>query len=173
MNQISKQQLIAVIAILGFVFILLEWIVAPTIKHKEKLREEISKNEVRLEELLDLEAQLRAVRGSSSESSDKSKRDQDFTLFAFLERQANRQGLKDNIEFMRPSTRQVSDSIQERVVEMRLNDIYITELVPYLYHVENAPEKVHVKRMTIRKQDQKDAPLNVDLIFATTLSSSA
>lgn len=173
MKQINSKQLIILIATVTLVFILMQWIILPVIDQKEQLSKKINQNQARLEEILDLEAELIAVRNTSSKSFKNSKRGKDFTLFAFLENLASRQGLKDKIEFMRPSTRQISDSTRERIVEMRLNELYLTEIIPYLYSVENASENVYVKRMTIRKNNQQDAPLNVDLVFSIILSSAS
>jgi hypothetical protein len=91
----------------------------------------------------------------------------DFTLFAFLEALASREGLKGNIEYMRPSVKSLDDGHQEEQVEMRLNGVTLAGIIPYLYHVETAPEQVHVKRLTIRPQQRDQSLLDVNLVIVT------
>jgi general secretion pathway protein M len=94
-------------------------------------------------------------------------RKQDFTLFAFLEGLAGRDGIKGQIEFMRPSVKSLGDMHQEEQVEMRLKAVSLDRLIPYLYHIEAAPEQVLIRRLTIRPQQRDKSQLEVNLVVVT------
>jgi hypothetical protein len=94
-------------------------------------------------------------------------RKQDFTLFAFLEGLAGRDGIKGQIEFMRPSVKSLGDMHQEEQVEMRLQGVSLDRLIPYLYHIEAAPEQVRIRRLTIRPQQRDKSQLEVSLVVVT------
>jgi general secretion pathway protein M len=102
-----------------------------------------------------------------------SQRSKDFTLFAFLEGLAGRDGIKGQIEFMRPSVKQLSDKHQEEQVEMRFKGVTLERLIPYLYHIETAPEQVRISRLTIRPQQRNPSQLEVSLVVVTRKVSGA
>jgi hypothetical protein len=50
---------------------------------------------------------------------------------------------------------------------MRLNGVGMKSLIPYLYHIETAPERIRVKRLTMRPQQRNPALLEVNLVLVT------
>jgi hypothetical protein len=94
------------------------------------------------------------------------KRPEKFTLFAFVESLAARDGLRKHIVFMRPAQKALSPERTEELVEMRLTGVDLKILVPYLFHVETAPEQVRVKRLTIRSRQRDQNLLDVDLVLS-------
>ena len=74
----------------------------------------IERSDQRLQLLIRLEQAYRQVIAENARiEQDLGGRGQDFTLFAFLEAQASRDGLKKQIEYMRPSVKSLSDTHQE------------------------------------------------------------
>ena len=135
---------------------------------RERLDLRISSGERRLQELLELELAYRRLTAENAGLKETlGKRRQDFTLFGFLEALANRDGLKSQIEFMRPSVKGLNETFQEEQVEMRLNGVGMKSLIPYLYHIETAPERIRVKRLTLRPQQRNPALLEVNLVVVT------
>jgi hypothetical protein len=49
---------------------------------------------------------------------------------------------------------------------MRLTGVDLKILVPYLFHVETAPEQVRVKRLTIRSRQRDQNLVDVDLVLS-------
>jgi general secretion pathway protein M len=168
MMKLSRSQ---ILVIAGSVLVLLlasQLIVRPLVKKKKKLAKNIERSEKRLEELVGLERLYLDMQAENSRvEKDLQQRKQDFTLFAFLEGLASRDGLKRQIEFMRPSVKQLSDLHQEEQVEMRLKGVSLESLIPYLYHIETAPEKVAIRRLTIRPQQRDRSQLEVNLVVVT------
>jgi general secretion pathway protein M len=135
---------------------------------RERLELRIASGERRLQELLELEQAYRQLTAENAGLKEAlSKRRQDFTLFGFLEALANRDGLRSQIEFMRPSVKALNETFQEDQVEMRLNGVGMKSLLPYLYHIETAPEQIRVKRLTMRPQQRNPSLLEVNLVLVT------
>ncbi|HKK32193.1 MAG TPA: type II secretion system protein GspM [Desulfomicrobiaceae bacterium] len=143
-----------------------QWVYVPVGDALDRARTRVEAAEVRLAELEQLRDEYEQAVQVGSDRGQKARRSPGFTLFAFLEPLAGRDGLKENIEFLRPSERQVGEGVREEIVEMRIADVGLETLVPYLYHVETAPERVGVKRMTIRAQKRKERLLTVDVVFS-------
>ena len=168
MTKDRQRQILWVAAGLVLFFAVIQWFIRPILNYREKLDSRIELSEQRLGQLAGLEQTYRQVLAENAKVAENlSGRQKDFTLFAFLEALASRDGLKDQIEYMRPSVKTLSDTHQEEQVEMRLNGVTLAKLVPYLYHIETAPEQVAIKRMTIRPQQRNKSLLEVSLVVVT------
>ncbi|MGD8372473.1 MAG: type II secretion system protein GspM [Syntrophobacterales bacterium] len=171
MTKDRQRQILWVAAGVVLLFAVIQWFIRPILNHSEKLDSRIELSEQRLEQLVGLERTYRQVLAENAKVSENlSGRQKDFTLFAFLEALASRDGLKDQIEYMRPSVKTLSDTHQEEQVEMRLNGVTLANLVPYLYHLETAVEQVRIKRITIRPQQRNKSLLEVSLVVVTHTS---
>ena len=168
MMRFTRNQLLVT---LGTVLVLLAvslWIVRPILGQRRKLAVKIEQSEKRLQELISLERLYKEMQAESGRiESDLNQRARDFTLFAFLEGLAGRDGIKGQIEFMRPSVKQLSDKHQEEQVEMRFKGVSLERIIPYLYHIETAPEQVRIRRLTIRPQQRNPSELEVSLLVVT------
>ena len=168
MIRLTRNQLFVA---LGTILVLLAvslWIVRPILRRRGTLAVKIEQSEKRLQEFIGLEQLYQQMRAENRKiESNLSKRSRDFTLFAFLEGLAGRDGIKGQIEFMRPSVKQLSDKHQEEQVEMRFKAVSLERLIPYLYHIETAPEQVRVRRLTIRPEQRNPSELEVSLLVVT------
>jgi len=174
MMRFTRNQLLVA---LGSILVLLAvslWIVRPILGRRNKLAVKIEQSEKRFQELINLERLYQEMQAESGRiESSLSQRSKDFTLFAFLEGLAGRDGIKGQIEFMRPSVKQLSDKHQEEQVEMRFKGVTLERLIPYLYHIETAPEQVRISRLTIRPQQRNPSQLEVSLVVVTRKVSGA
>ena len=136
MIRLERRQLIMIAAGVAVVFALSQWLIRPILSRRQQMVKSIQRTEQRLQELIDLEQTYRqALADNARVAKDLSERKKGFTLFAFLESLASQDGLKGQIEYMRPSVKSLSDIHQEEQVEMRLNGVTLASLVPYLYHI--------------------------------------
>lgn len=149
--------------------VLLFWIILPAVNYKEKLHLEYHRNKQRLEKILLLESEYKAKLNATGNISQKNTAGQNFSLFAFLEQRAAETGVKDNIDFMRPSTQDSGQGWRERIVEMSLNNVYLSELIPFLYTVEHADYLIQVKRVSMRSRNRDDGPLNITMVLSTVI----
>jgi len=163
----QKQLLVAAVGVVLFLGLALG-VVHALVGARERLELKIATDERRLQELLELEQAYRQFTAENAGLKEAlTKRRQDFTLFGFLEALANRDGLRPQIEFMRPSVKALNETFQEEQVEMRLNGVGVKSLIAYLYHIETAPEQIRVKRLTMRPQQRNPALLEVNLVLVT------
>jgi general secretion pathway protein M len=166
MIRLNQRQLIWIAATVVAILAVSQWLIRPIFRQRAKLVTNIHRSEERLQELVRLEQLYRKmqVENVRVEKNLRNRR-QDFTLFAFLEGLAGRDGIKGQIEFMRPSVKSLGD--QEEQVEMRLKGVSLDRLIPYLYHIEAAPEQVRIRRLTIRPQQRDKSQLEVNLVVVT------
>jgi general secretion pathway protein M len=168
MIRLGQKQLMLIAAGLVVILALVLLVIRPLFNRRQKMELSIQRTEQRLQELIDLEQTYRQVLAENARvAKDLSERQRGFTLFAFLESLGGRDGLKNQIEYMRPSVKSLSDIHQEEQVEMRLNGVTLARLVPYLYHIESAPEQVRIKRLTIRPQQKNRSLLEVNMVVVT------
>jgi len=99
-------------------------------------------------------------------------RDSGFTLFSFLDNLAGKAGVKENISYMKPTTTQKPGSERKKsIVEMKLQDITLSQLVNYLHGIETSKNMVFIKRLSILKQEKKGGFITV-VLQAETFESS-
>ncbi|MGM0609472.1 MAG: hypothetical protein ACQES5_00135 [Thermodesulfobacteriota bacterium] len=151
------------------VFLLLigiyQWAVIPIVEYNQNILSEQKKTKIRLKELLALNEKYEAAKRPSGEDASLIPGFSGATLFSYLEAQASKDGLKPNIDYMRPSTQDVSDELEEKTVQMRLKKISLKKFVLFLEHVELGSETVYVKRISVRSPLNNSEGLNVDLTF--------
>ena len=168
MTRLNQRQLIWIAATVVVIFAVSQWLIRPIFRQRAKLATKIQRSEKRLQELVRLEQLYRKIQVENTQvEKNLRNRKQEFTLFAFLEGLAGRDGIKGQIEFMRPSVKSLGDMHQEEQVEMRLKGVSLDRLIPYLYHIETAPEQVRIRRITIRPQQRDKSQLEVTLVVVT------
>ncbi len=99
----------------------------------------------------------------------------DFSLFSHLESVSREALSPDRVAAMNPSTRAVSDELQEEDVEMRLSAVCWRGVVTLLHRVEKTDLPLLVSRLQMKKRfDQPyvfDATLVVGRLRATSAAS--
>ncbi|MDD2219475.1 MAG: type II secretion system protein GspM [Desulfoplanes sp.] len=169
-HQRTRQILIGSVLAVVVILALLQWVIVPLQRHNEDVQAKIMRSRTYLQELSQLGQRYEQKKKSLERlGTTVLKRPNGFTLFAFVESQATKDGLRKHIAFMRPSQKKLSEERTEELVEMRLTGIDLDILVPYLFHVESAPEEVFVKRLTIRSKERNQNLLDVDLVLSAIL----
>ena len=167
MDPILRQRLIFSLA--GCLVLLAgyQWLLKPALNYRQEIRQEQQESRQRLEDLQRLKRRyLQAKQGSGAKSMFGEK-PKGFTLFSSLERQAAQAAMKENIEFMRPSSRQTSQGFLEQQVELRLDKVRLAKLIDFLADIESAKENIFLKRLTIRSPRAEPGSLKVDLLVVT------
>jgi len=138
-----------------------QWIVLPVSAYRKSLGRDIASAEQALTRTTDLGEEYKALAAQTRSAGQVARPNQ--TLFALLESLAARGQLRGNIEFIRPSLRQGSGGMRHDVVEMRLNQVGLEQLVAFLESVDTAGRGIVVERLNLRAHDKR--PLDVDLVF--------
>ena len=168
--QRTRKIIIGSVLVFVLVLALFQWGIVPLQRHTKDVQSKIMRSRDYLQELTHLGQRYQRKKKSLERlGGNVLKRSKDFTLFAFVESQAAKDGLRKHIAFMRPSQKKLSEERTEELVEMRLTGIDLGILVPYLFHMESAPEEVFVKRLTIRSRERNQNMLDVDLVLSAIL----
>ncbi len=90
----------------------------------------------------------------------------DFSLFSHLEGVTRDVLPRERVAAMNPSTRNVSEDLQEEDVEMRLSGISLRELVALLYQVEKGDLPLLVSRVQMKKRFDQPYVFDTTLVVA-------
>ena len=118
---------------IGFVFALLvvQLVIVPVFDARSNLEKSIARKKQELVEIKALQKEYRALKNEEGTIQTKiDQRGPGFTLFTFLDQQANQAKVKKQIKYMKPSTID-GDELNEAMVEMKLQQITLTDLVGF------------------------------------------
>jgi general secretion pathway protein M len=160
--QRREKMAVTAAAIALAVFLVLKVIVLPIIDRGDILRDQIKSKTQALEEMQTLKAEYESVsRYSSNMDSGIKKRSRSFTLFSFIDKLAGTSGIKSNIVYMKPSTSNLKNSSYTlSTVEIKLTSLTMEQLTVFLYGIEDPPNMVWIKRISISKGDKNESLLN-------------
>jgi general secretion pathway protein M len=160
--QRREKMAVTAAAIALAVFLVLKVIVLPIIDRGDILRDQIKSKTQALEEMQTLKAEYESVsRYSSNMDSGIKKRSKSFTLFSFIDKLAGTSGIKSNIVYMKPSTSNLKNSSYTlSTVEIKLTSLTMEQLTVFLYGIEDPPNMVWIKRISISKGDKNESLLN-------------
>jgi len=90
-----------------------------------------------------------------------------FTLFTFLDKQVTKAQVKKQIKYMKPSTMEGDDNLNESTVEMKLQRTTLKELVSFILLVESEENVVSIRRISIQESGGEQGYLDVILQIRT------
>ena len=168
MNKRERHAMMLAVGVIG-IFLVATFIVEPFLSETEQLKKSLQDKAVMLEQM----RQLQSEYGTLTQKAEVSKalfnrRQKGFKLFSFLDQLAGEAGIKDQISYMKPSTKVVKDSPYKiSLVEMKLDAITLKQLTTYLYGVETSKNMVEINRISISKMDKKQGLLTAVLQVET------
>ncbi len=164
---LNRREKYAVFLTAGLLVILavFELVVSPFFQEKTLLERKINAQTELMPKLYRHYETLKANRRSSKAGPLRKK---DFTLFSFLDQLVRKAGIKDNLQFMKPSTAMEKNGrFKISLVEMKLQALTMEQLTKYLYMVETSPNGVTVTRLSISKTGKPEGFVNVVLQVET------
>ena len=171
LKNLNKHQKYVVYAASGLIalFILIQFIISPIINKRERLTRTLQAKTKTLEEMHILQSEYDIIREKAVTYKKRFEaRNKDFTLFSFLDRLADKSGIKNHITYMKPSTSAREKSgYKVSKVEMKLQSITLKQLTSYLHGVETSKNIVSIKRISIVKTGIKEGYVNVVLQIET------
>ncbi len=76
----------------------------------------------------------------------------DFSLFSFLDRQAEKSKVKEKVAYMQPLSQDSGDTSYDiSRVKLKLNELYLNELVDFLYRVETGDNGVYITSVSLSR----------------------
>jgi len=156
LNKREKISVTAAVAAL-VIFALLQFLVFPLFETNSQLSQKLVSRQNELEQIRLLQAQYRQT-AQKAEQAQRfiHQRQRGFTLFSFLEALAGKTNVKNNIAYMRPTSTAAKDSpYRLSMVEMKLTDVTISQLMAYLHGIETSRNMIFVKRLSLSKAERK------------------
>lgn len=139
-------------AVLVGLFVLVQGVVVPFFQAREALQRSLLQNTAELAQVVQLAERYRNLQQGARGVNEKiSGRGADFSLFAFVEQQAERAGAKRQLVAITPSTPNAEDARREMGVEIKLQQIGLEPLVRFLLLVESDHEAVAIRRIVIQE----------------------
>ncbi len=171
---LNKREKVAVYAA-GFfvsVFLFVQIIIAPVFNRRSQLADRLEAKTKLLFEMKSLQSEYVAMKNRAERSKQNlGKRPAGFTLFSFLDSLAGETGMKDSINYMKPSSVMNEDSgLRLSRVEMKLQGITLNDLTSFLYRVETSENMVVVRRLSITRTGQVDGLITAVLQVETVES---
>jgi general secretion pathway protein M len=152
------------------IFFFFQFMIFPFFEKRKQIQRAVRAKEQSLQEMAVLGAQYMALKkGSLGMKKILSGRKKGFTLFSFLEGAAGDSGVKDHIKYMKPSVSQGSGPYKESMVEMKLEEITLSQLVDYLHRIESPEDVVGIKRISIQENKREAGYLDAVLQVTTFL----
>jgi len=161
LNKREKISVAAAAAVIA-VFLFLQLLVFPLLDKNDQLTRTITTRERELEQIKQMQMEYRQTASKSEQAQRRLKaRRRGFTLFSFLETLAGQTGVKSNIAYMKPTTTTQRESpYRLSMVEMKLQEITMSQLLSYLHGIEMSGDMIVIKRLSISKSEQKADLLN-------------
>ena len=160
----KQRKLVAGAAILVLIALILEIAVFPFWEAKAKLTKAIQVNQKKLNEMSKLDAEFTLQEAAMSKiKRSMSARSADFTLFAYLEKKAMQANVRGRIKQMNSSKGIQSLSLEESLIDMKLEKITIKQLTDFLYFVESPADLVKIKKIAINKMKESPEYLSAQL----------
>ena len=138
---------------IGFVlcFLLIQLVVVPIIDARTTLQKSIARKKQELVEIKVLQQEYRTLKSAEGTIQARiNQRGAGFTLFTFLDQQANVAKVKKQINYMKPSTVD-GDELNEAMVEMKLQQISLSDLIGFIRLIESERDVVSIKRFSIQE----------------------
>lgn len=142
-------------------FIVLQLAIIPLFDARNTLRESIDRRTKELAAIKELQQEYRSLKNEEGTIQARiQQRESGFTLFTFLDRQAEKAQVKKQIMYMKPSTAEGDSGFVETMVEMKLQQITLEALVSFLRLIESEQHVVFIRRISIQESGNEQGFLD-------------
>ncbi len=165
-NKLDDKQRYLVAGAGGLILIalILELAVFPFWDARTRLSKSMQSSQKKLNELIALDAEFAAQESTMNAiNRAMAARGADFSLFGYLEKKASQAYVRGRIKQMNSSKGMQSGSMEESLIDMKLEKITIKQLTDFLYYVESPADLVSVKKITVSKMKESPEYLNAQL----------
>jgi type II secretory pathway component PulM len=140
------------------------WIVVGLILHPIRdTQRAIEDRRVQLGQMLTMQSKYRRIQSQVAELEQRIRAGQQGNVLSSLETMASEAQIKDRITSMDPRSTPPNDLYKETVIEVRLANVNLKQLVDYLYRIQSSPVLLKVKRL--RAKTRRDDPGYLDVNF--------
>ncbi len=150
------------------VSIILVFIVAvylPVAYKRKGLLQDIKNNELLLAKLIDLDKELSKL----NKLRFKGEKRNSLNLFMFVQNLLSREGLKDKLIAIMPSSETLQNGMVRDTLEIKLKDLYLSQLVNILYKI-SLSKYILIRELNIINNSSKVGNLDVKILLSYTHS---
>jgi len=149
-------------------FLLFQGVISPYLDARQKLERTLQRTQNDLLEMQILQTQYGEIKRRQGEITRLiGRRDAGFSLFSFLEQQADKVRVKNLVTYMKPSRIDLDEGLQESAVEMKIERVTLRQLIDFLDKVESVDKVVLVKRLAVQKNNKDSNLLDVVATIVT------
>ena len=150
------------------VFVLVQFVLYPLIDQRGRLQKRLVSKEKALGEMELMKRQYQQLHRQSGSLADLlDRREEAFSLFAFLEQNADESAVKDHIAYMKPSESQEGEKLSQSRVEMKLQGVSLEQLLRFVEKSESPGHLVGVAKMTIQENSREEGSLDATLVMVS------
>ena len=144
------------------VFIGVQFIYSPSIGKRNDLERILLEKQASLEEMALLQQKFLAVSNNfDTKTKTIANKRKGFSLFSFLDSQAQQSGVKENVAYMKPFTKKIEKSVYIlATVKVKLKEVYLKGLVDFLYHIELSNNGVTITSLSLTKAGKEKEKLD-------------
>lgn len=100
-----------------------------------------------------------------------SQEDPKFNLFSYLQNTVTQAVSRDRITLMNPTTQEVGNDYEKELVEIKLSQINLQQLIDILYRIEKGEHPLRFSRLQVKKR--RDDIYSFDVIATVSLLKAA
>lgn len=172
MIALSGREKLVVIAGAAFLVIFFGYqlVIAPVFEKRRTLSQVLHQKQAALDEMVLLQQQYTSVSTSfDTRAQALADREKGFSLFAFLDSRAQQSGVKTNVAYMQPFSKEMENaSYTIETVKFKLAEVYLKELVDFLHRIESSDNGVAIIALSLNKTGTEKEKLDA-IIEAQTL----
>lgn len=165
----SRERTLVGVAALALVVIsLYSFVLDPLTAGRARLASGSSARERALRAAVDLrQSYLEVAQKLKAGQALVSKVDPNFPLLTHLESTISQVVPRDRINSMSPSTKPIGEEYEEQLVEIKLSQIALPQLVDMLYRIEKSEQPLRVTRLQVKKR--RSDVRNFDVVATVSL----
>jgi hypothetical protein len=144
-------------SILAVLFLFLQFLFLPLVDRQKEMERILKVEQEGVVEISELSHQYQSLsRGMDNEPHIMATRPHDFTLFSFLDFQAEKSGVKKNIDYMRPFSQNLGEGrYMLSKVRLKLKNLYMKDLIEFLKAVELSGNGVYITFLSLSKTGEQ------------------
>ncbi|MGM0418304.1 MAG: type II secretion system protein GspM [Thermodesulfobacteriota bacterium] len=133
-------------------FIIIRFGIIPVYNYKKDLENRINSYIYQAEQIKKLGAEYKKLTGTGRHDFS-SESDNNPALFSFMDSMAGKTGIKDKIDYMKPSSEEHDDYTLDKV-EVKVSNIDMKTLVSFLYELESGLANMNIKALKIVRSEK-------------------
>jgi hypothetical protein len=177
MNSLSHREKNTLITgtVLAAVFLFFQFVFLPLLDKKKDLERILLVEKQSFAQIKTLEKQYRTTtQNLDMQRKILETRATDFTLFSFLDFQAEKSGVKSHIDYMRPLSVDLEDGPYAIAkIKLKLKAIYLNNLTEFIRRVETSENGIHTVSLSLSPAGRNKNLLDAAMEFQTLITKES